>query len=306
MATTSKLDKTELKRLMREEKAKKIDSPLAKYNALNQLTCVLCSQVIKSELYWTAHVNSKGHLQQIEALKKSKQQEKPQQKIQQQTIETNTAFKRPAAKSSSRIENSEIKKAKLDNLIKTKSERNDDDIDTDEDDEEMIVTATPIKKQLSIVVEQEQQQQKQQHQPQTSATATTAADATSGLPAGFFDDPLKDAKMRNVNLNQVMENEWELFKKEIQTEEVKSEIIIEQEASTRYLDRDLEEVDELIYRWSKIEDLHVRKENLLKVKQQQQQKSQTNIKETVRDDDSDGEIDLESVLNLALRSKARY
>jgi zinc finger protein 830 len=67
--TTSKVDKNELKRLMREEKGKKIESPLAKYNSIGQLLCVICNQVIKSELFWSAHVNSKSHLQQIEALK---------------------------------------------------------------------------------------------------------------------------------------------------------------------------------------------------------------------------------------------
>ena len=66
-----KVDKNELKRLMREDKGKRIESPLAKYNALGQLLCVICNQVIKSELFWSSHLNSKAHLQQIEALKSS-------------------------------------------------------------------------------------------------------------------------------------------------------------------------------------------------------------------------------------------
>ena len=53
---------------MREEKPK-IESPLAKYNSIGQLMCVVCNQVIKSELFWSAHINGKSHLQQIEALK---------------------------------------------------------------------------------------------------------------------------------------------------------------------------------------------------------------------------------------------
>jgi zinc finger protein 830 len=66
-----KIDKNELKRLMREEKSKRIESPLAKYNALGQLLCVICNQVIKSELFWSSHLNSKAHLNQIETLKSS-------------------------------------------------------------------------------------------------------------------------------------------------------------------------------------------------------------------------------------------
>lgn len=70
-AKSSKVDKNELKRLMREEKAKRIESPLAKYNSIGQLTCVICNQIIKSELFWTAHINGKAHLQQVELLKAS-------------------------------------------------------------------------------------------------------------------------------------------------------------------------------------------------------------------------------------------
>ena len=73
--------KLELKRLMREEKAKRIESPLAKYNLIGQLMCVICNQVIKSELFWSAHLNSKSHLQQIEALKTSSNKPKPKVSI---------------------------------------------------------------------------------------------------------------------------------------------------------------------------------------------------------------------------------
>lgn len=49
--------------------AKKIDSPFAKYNSADQLTCIICNQVVKSELVWNAHVNSRSHLENKNKLK---------------------------------------------------------------------------------------------------------------------------------------------------------------------------------------------------------------------------------------------
>ena len=48
---------------------KRIESPLAKYNSIGQLTCIVCNQVIKSELLWNAHINTKAHLENKAKLK---------------------------------------------------------------------------------------------------------------------------------------------------------------------------------------------------------------------------------------------
>lgn len=41
---------------------KRIESPLAKYNSIGQLSCIICNQAVKSEVLWNAHLNSKTHL----------------------------------------------------------------------------------------------------------------------------------------------------------------------------------------------------------------------------------------------------
>jgi hypothetical protein len=64
-ATTSNTPKTDFKKLAT---AKKIESPLAKYNG-DKLICIVCNQVVKSELVWNAHVNSKLHLENKNKLK---------------------------------------------------------------------------------------------------------------------------------------------------------------------------------------------------------------------------------------------
>ena len=48
---------------------KRIESPIAKYNSTGQLTCIVCNQVVKSELMWNAHINSKSHLEAKNQLK---------------------------------------------------------------------------------------------------------------------------------------------------------------------------------------------------------------------------------------------
>ena len=43
------------------EQKQKIDSPLARYNTLGQLVCILCQSVVKADLAWAAHVQGKIH-----------------------------------------------------------------------------------------------------------------------------------------------------------------------------------------------------------------------------------------------------
>ncbi|CAL1538061.1 unnamed protein product, partial [Lymnaea stagnalis] len=67
--------KDDLRRFMKEKQslskatAKRIEHPLAKYNSLNQLICIVCSNVIKNDLLWIAHIQSKQHKERVIALK---------------------------------------------------------------------------------------------------------------------------------------------------------------------------------------------------------------------------------------------
>jgi hypothetical protein len=50
-----------------------IDSlPPLRYNALDQLVCVLCNVHVKSEILWSTHLQSKRHKECVNALKASK------------------------------------------------------------------------------------------------------------------------------------------------------------------------------------------------------------------------------------------
>ncbi|XP_053570569.1 zinc finger protein 830 [Bombina bombina] len=67
----------ELRRLMKAKQRetavkKRIESPLAKYNSLGQLSCVVCNAYIKSELLWQAHILGKQHKEKVAELKGTK------------------------------------------------------------------------------------------------------------------------------------------------------------------------------------------------------------------------------------------
>lgn len=72
------VNQDELRRLMREKQRqstnrKRIDSPLAKYNRLGQLSCALCNTPVKSELLWQTHVLGKQHREKVAGLKGAKE-----------------------------------------------------------------------------------------------------------------------------------------------------------------------------------------------------------------------------------------
>ena len=45
-----------------------------RYNALEQLMCVICSSHVKSEILWTTHLQSRKHKDNVAALKAKKSQ----------------------------------------------------------------------------------------------------------------------------------------------------------------------------------------------------------------------------------------
>lgn len=75
-----KVSQDDLRRLMTDHKeklqlqrvTKRIDSPLAKYNDIGQLTCALCKTIVRSEGVWNVHINTKQHKENIDYAKKLK------------------------------------------------------------------------------------------------------------------------------------------------------------------------------------------------------------------------------------------
>lgn len=65
----------ELRRLMQLKKAtsaKRINHPLAKYNNLDQLSCIICTKVLKDDSLWNPHLQSKKHKENVALVKGGK------------------------------------------------------------------------------------------------------------------------------------------------------------------------------------------------------------------------------------------
>lgn len=85
---------------------------------------------------------------------------------------------------------------------------------------------------------------------------------TSSLPKGFFDDPIKDAKARKVVYKNPMEEQWEEFQKVIAEENNVSENIIEEEVEELQNERNIDEIEEQIANWIKVNEMQKRAEIL--------------------------------------------
>ncbi|ESO07655.1 hypothetical protein HELRODRAFT_170182 [Helobdella robusta] len=81
------------------------------------------------------------------------------------------------------------------------------------------------------------------------------ADVAQFIPEGFFDDPKLDAKVRNIPYKDKMDEQMELFQKAIKEEAMVSESIIEEDDEERDEQRLLDEIDEQMIMWSKVEYL---------------------------------------------------
>ncbi|CAH2283859.1 zinc finger 830 [Pelobates cultripes] len=81
------------------------------------------------------------------------------------------------------------------------------------------------------------------------------------LPEGFFDDPEVDAKVRKVDApKDQMDKEWEEFQKEMRQVNTVSEAIVAEEDEEGRLDRQIDEIDEQIECYRRIEHLRKRKD----------------------------------------------
>ena len=295
--------------------SKRIESPLAKYNPIGQLTCLVCNQVVKSENLWNAHLNSKTHLDNKNKLKtqltKSSTTSSIPSSLSNNSVDNiqKNVFKRPASAtqheeksvhSSLKTVNSKLE-ADIDLKSSVKKQKLDDLVDKKSNDLHLKLEPPSIKMDISENSQREPTSDDLNEKSEASKVnpLLEAAPSTT-LPEGFFDDPDMDDKVRGVSRADNLEAEYEEFKKIMQTEEHKSDKIVEQDDLLRDVDRDLEEVDELINRWSKIEDLHNRREAILKANKRKMEEKQIN-KEAEESDSSD--VDLNEILNLEIRKK---
>ncbi|KAE8597560.1 hypothetical protein XENTR_v10016510 [Xenopus tropicalis] len=125
------------------------------------------------------------------------------------------------------------------------------------------------------------------------------------LPEGFFDDPEADAKVRKVDApKDQMDKEWEEFQKEIRQVNSVSDAIVAEEDEEGRLDRQIDEIDEQIECYRRVEHLRDLKDTLQDAKMEVlKSKSSKKWQEEIGSDD---EETLPSLLYKNWRDKGAF
>ncbi|XP_038159745.1 zinc finger protein 830 [Cyprinodon tularosa] len=310
------VNQEELRRLMREKQRqntekKRVESPFAKYNSLGHLSCSLCSVQVRSELLWPTHVLGKQHKDKVAELKEAKSQpavpqSQPTKRKMQGSEEAvqkkakaagqsgsglpGDFFEKPAEKAPSQ------KSAGLSLLAGVYDE--DDDENTDEHNppaqpaEELpadffdsSIPSTPAISHSGSILKAEVAEK----------TAEKKDNTAEALPEGFFDDPVRDAKVRNVDApKDQMDKEWEEFQREIRQVNTKSEAIVAEDDEEGRLERQIDEIDEQIECYKRVELLRDKRDVL---KSKREPRKDENM-ETEENNEAEGEEDEEGLLGL--------
>lgn len=154
------------------------------YNELDQLVCVICKIVVRNESVWPVHLNSKSHKDNIVLARKFKQGSMP-------PPQATTSMKRPSTTN----EPQEPKKVRgiLKNSGQTlASVKNSLPADFFEKPTSSLGSILSAKKNLTNGSSSSTETVKPE---ENAAEGKDAKDSQSTLPEGFFDDPVKDAKV---------------------------------------------------------------------------------------------------------------
>ncbi|XP_060681466.1 zinc finger protein 830 [Hemiscyllium ocellatum] len=298
------IDQQELRRLMREKQrasavGKRIDSPLAKYNSLGHLSCVLCSAPVKNELLWQTHILGKQHKENLEKQKTTKQTTGPSHVNAPRVSVGKRKVTDPESQTTKKVKafcestGSGLPPDFIDPVNKVsqqpKSSQNSGlgltVIGCDEDSNDMVKEGKkgvmahsalpgPMESQAghglpadffdSTLAPPAVPHSGSIQKPEQSDNTVERKDNTAeALPEGFFDDPVKDAKVRKVDPpKDQMDKEWEEFQKEIRQVNTVSEAIVAEDDEEIRFDRQIEEIDEQIMCYKRIEHLRDRQETV--------------------------------------------
>lgn len=128
-----------------------------------------------------------------------------------------------------------------------------------------------------------------QTKPDEQMEVDTANNTKTDLPQGFFDDPQQDARARKAVYKDPLEEQMDLFRKEIAQETLVSEEIIEEEVEELQKEKTIDEIEEQMQNWSKVEQFQKKIEAI-----HEKRKKQT----TSNDDNEEDESDSEDETNL--------
>ncbi|XP_034410659.1 zinc finger protein 830 [Cyclopterus lumpus] len=287
------VNQEELRRLMRQKQRqttdkKRVESPFAKYNSLEHLSCVLCNVHVKSELLWPAHVLGKQHKEKVAELKGGKSlpvvapQMQPAKRKAPDSEDASGKKVKPSAgagqSASSGLPGDFFEKPGKRGTGSDKAAGPSllagvyDDEDEGEGRAEEAGpagTTDPAPKETDAAglpddffdsslpsapaISHSGSILKADVQEKSPEKKENTAEA---LPEGFFDDPVRDAKVRKVDApKDHMDKEWDEFQKEIRQVNTKSEAIVAEDDEEGRLERQIDEIDEQIECYKRVEVL---------------------------------------------------
>ncbi|MBN3321931.1 ZN830 protein, partial [Atractosteus spatula] len=295
------VNQEELRRLMREkqretaDRKKRIESPFAKYNSLGHLSCVLCNTPIKSETLWQTHILGKQHKEKVAELKGAKLADSSASVLKRKAPDTEKLEVKKVRAASDGKESSQsaglpadffdskggkkttspIQKSGL-GLLAGNYDEEDDEADQ-EDSSQNAGNSVVMKRDLpppaatglpadffdcsippAPIVSHSGSIQKADEPEKPIERKDNTAEA---LPEGFFDDPVRDAKVRKVDApKDQMDKEWEEFQKEMRQVNNASEAIVAEDDEEGRIDRQIGEIDEQIECYRRIEVLRDRQD----------------------------------------------
>nr|XP_004542835.2 zinc finger protein 830 [Maylandia zebra] len=334
------VNQEELRRLMREKQKqasdkKRVESPFAKYNSLGHLSCTLCNVQVKSELLWSAHVLGKQHKEKVAELKGAKTQPvTPQSQPLKRKAPDDEDVKGKKAKPgqpslglpgnffekpSERAAASSQKTAGLSLLAGVYDEDDDDDNEatgeTYKHNSEQVATHPPAQKDEAAGLPADFFDSSIPPTPAISHSGSILKadvqekipekkdNTAEALPEGFFDDPVRDAKVRNVDApKDQMDKEWEEFQKEIRQVNTKSEAIVAEEDEEGRLERQIDEIDEQIECYKRVEVLRDRRD-VVKSKSLPRKQEQVDTGDSTEEEEEENEEELLGLLSQDWRAK---
>lgn len=327
------VNQDELRRLMREkkqqgERKRRVESPYAKYNSLGQLSCVLCNVQVKTEILWQAHVLGKQHKDKVSELKEVKQSagNVPPPAPQTSTLKRKATEpevhdgKKPKASSADFLQGKTGTSGPGAGLGLLAGQYDDED---EEDKDDSGKGPSDVKQPgpandglpadfFDSGVPGPASAPSVSHsgsisKPEAEKPIEKKENMAETLPEGFFDDPVRDAKVRNVDTpKDHMDKEWEEFQKEMRQVNSASEAIVAEEDEEGRLERQIDEIDEQMECLRRVEVLRTKQEAIKdKVKKELQEERHLSGSggEEEEEDEEDEEEELMNVLGRDWRAK---
>ncbi|XP_016308091.1 zinc finger protein 830 isoform X1 [Sinocyclocheilus anshuiensis] len=268
------VNQEDLRRFMKEkklssERQKRVDSPHAKYNSLGQLSCALCNAPVRSALLWQTHVLGKQHKDKVSQLKNRDSTE-----AAAASSSSSSALKRPAPEPAS----TSGKRAKLPLTggagavggqpeETASSSRHSAGLGLlaglygDGDDDEEAKDGVPADFFDNSVFSVSHSSSVSKPDDGEESATERKDHAAEALPEGFFDDPVRDAKVRQVDTpRDQMDKEWEEFQKEMRQVNSASDAIVAEDDEEGRLERQIDEINEQIECFRRVEVLRTRQE----------------------------------------------